>query len=94
MRRRGLRVDLAQRPDGSLFTFTTWPDAVGTLLPIVDVVGFAGRDGVPPIAVPWPMVAREAGLVVDRLYDPPRFHVTAWPPESTMDRLRGDAVSP
>lgn len=86
---------LMGRPDGSVFTVTTWTDGVDTLLPRADLVGFATADGrTEPFFVPWPVVVEETGLVPAAGTAPQRYSVTAWPAEPVLARLRERAVTP
>jgi len=82
-----------RRPDGSVFTATTWTDGAEALLPRADVVGFATHDGSQePFFVPWPVVEAETGLAPDVGTAPPRYSVTAWPAEPVLSRLRAAAI--
>jgi hypothetical protein len=82
-----------RRPDGSVFTATTWTRDVDALLPRADVVGFATHDGSQePFFVPWDVVVAETGLAPEVGTAPPRYSVTAWPAEPALSRLRTAAI--
>jgi hypothetical protein len=89
-------VMVVQRPDSSVCSVAVWAPDVDTLLPRTDVIAFQSsteRDGSPPLTIPFDVVAREAALVPEPEYAPPRYRVTAWPAQSVMDRLRPYAVT-
>src|SRR5262249_21021712 len=86
-------LGVAQRQDGSLFTFATWTEDVDSLLPRADFVGFSSLSQ-DVFLVLWQAVEREVDLVpVDGL-GPVRFRVHAWPPPPVVERLRAEAVNP
>jgi hypothetical protein len=81
------------RPDGSIFTSTTWSEDVTTILPRADYVSFVGDEsGI--FIVPWAAVAREVDLVPVEGMAPERFAVDGWPSPPVVDRLRASAVEP
>jgi hypothetical protein len=82
---------VAQRGDGSVFTYATWAESVDALLPRVDLVGFApSSDDI--FFVPWEAVCREVDLAPVPGLDPERYHAPAWPAPPVIDRLRGHAI--
>ncbi|MBX6749097.1 MAG: hypothetical protein IRY85_05400 [Micromonosporaceae bacterium] len=85
---------VAERPDSSTVSITVWAGDGDVLLPQADVVAFppADLDGSPPLTVPFDVVAREASLVPEPDYNPPRYRVTRWPDETVMARLVAHAV--
>ena len=85
-------VLVAERPDESLFSVAVWPPDVDTLLPEADYIAFPAEDD--QMTVPFDVVAREASLLPEPDYAPPRYRVTAWPAAPVMERLRAQAVSP
>lgn len=85
-------VLVAQRPDESVFSVAVWGFDVDTLLPEADFVAFQGDHE--QLTVPFAVAVAEASLVPEPDYLPTRYHVTAWPPEPVMSRLRTHAVAP
>jgi hypothetical protein len=85
--------DLVERPDGTLFSVTTWSDGVEALLPEVEWVAFTSGDA-EPFFVPWPAVVGETDLCPEPDHDPPRHRVRGWPQAATMERLRARAAMP
>jgi hypothetical protein len=85
-------VLVAQRPDESVFSVAVWGFDVDTLLPEADFVAFQGDHE--QLTVPFAVAVAEASLVPEPDYVPTRYHVTTWPAEPVMSRLRLHAVSP
>lgn len=88
-------VLVAERPGASVTSVTVWPVDVDTLLPQADHVAFPPAEpggGARPLTVPFPVVAREAALLPEPEYSPPRYRVARWPDEPVMARLRANAV--
>lgn len=87
-------VLVVARSDNSVVSVAVWARDVDTLLPRADVVAFQpSPDGGETLTVPFDIVAREAVLVPEPDYNPPRYRVTAWPEEPVMARLRDQAVT-
>ena len=83
------------RPDGSLFSVTSWAEDVDTLLPEADYVVFSFRDDDrEPFYVAWSSVVAEVDLEPVAGLRLPRYRVTGWPQASTMERLHARATSP
>jgi hypothetical protein len=86
---------VAERPDSSAVSIAVWAEDGDALLPQADVVAFppdTPADGVTPLTVPFDVVAREASLVPEPDYNPPRYRVTRWPDENVMAHLLAHAV--
>jgi hypothetical protein len=86
---------VAGRPDSSAVSIAVWAEDGDALLPQADVVAFppdTPADGVTPLTVPFDVVAREASLVPEPDYNPPRYRVTRWPDENVMAHLLAHAV--
>ena len=72
-----------------------WAEDVDSLLPQADYVAFPPAERVDeakPLTVPFDVVAREAALLPEPDYAPPRYRVTRWPDESVRQRLHAHAV--
>ena len=84
---------VAERPSGTV-SIAVWAGDGDALLPHADVVAFppAELDGTVPLTVPFDVVAREASLVPEPDYYPPRYRVLRWPDETVMARLAAHAV--
>jgi hypothetical protein len=82
---------VAERPDGTLFSVAVWTDYCVTLLPQADLVCFQSAGAA--VMVPWPTVARTAGLRPEPDLVPDRYLVRSWPDKATLDHLRAEAVS-
>ena len=85
---------VADRPNSGTLSIAVWADDGDALLPEVDVIAFTSYmpDGVTPLTVPFDVVAREASLVPEPGYNPPRYRVTRLPDETIMARLIAQAV--
>lgn len=81
-----------QREDNSLFSYTTWPDGVDTLLPRADFVAMAAEEA--SFFVEWPMLTEFVSLEPERGLYPVRYRVRQWPDAETVAALRSRAVSP
>ena len=87
-----------QRPDGTVYTMTTWGEDVTTLLPVADVISLSEFDDeiVRVGQFAWDDVAR---LVADdcwRVRDdlrPPRVLAFAWPSTEVDAQLRAHAIA-
>lgn len=98
--RRGIDVFVgslmvATRPGADTVSIAVWAEDCDTLLPRADVIAFpldGSGDGGKPLTVPFDVVAREASLVPEPDYNPPRYRVTRWPDEAVMARLRAHAI--
>jgi Protein of unknown function (DUF1444) len=89
-------VLLVEPPGAPLMSVTVWAPGVDTLLPQADFVACPPAEpseGAPPLTVPFDIVAREAALVPEPEYAPPRYRLTRWPEEHVMAGLRAHAVS-
>ena len=87
---------IAEPQDEPVFSIAVWSQDVDTLLPQADLIRFQPTDpdaASTAMTVPFDVVAREAALVAEPDYTPPRYRVTAWPGEPTIARLRGHAVN-
>jgi len=85
---------VTERPDSDTVSVAVWAEDCDALLPQADVVAFpsAAPDGGQPLTVPFAVVAREAALVPEPDYNPPRYRVTRLPDETVMARLRAHAM--
>jgi hypothetical protein len=80
-------------PDGAVASVAVWTEHVDTLLPEADLIAFQpGMEGQSALMVPFDVVAREAVLLPEPDFNPPRYRVTAWPAEEVMAHLRPHAV--
>jgi hypothetical protein len=88
-------VLVLEGPDQPLTSVAVWAQDVDTLLPQADYVAFPSAervDEVKPLTVPFDAVTREAALLPEPDYAPPRYRVTRWPDESVRARLSAHAV--
>jgi hypothetical protein len=87
-------VMVMERPDQTLASVAVWSSDVDTLMPQADLVAFQPDDSSdsPTLLVPFDVVTRDAVLVAEPDYDPPRYRVTSWPDAHVMARLRQHAV--
>jgi hypothetical protein len=85
--------NLAQRPDGTVFSYAVWPAGEETLLPKADFIGFA-EDASRTFFVPLADLRHNVRLDPADDLNPQRFRVNGWPDQSTMDILRTLAVTP
>jgi hypothetical protein len=88
---------VVERPDKPLVSVAVWAEDADLdgLLPRADYVAFTPAeriDGFMPVTVPFDVVEREAALIPEPDYDPPRYRVNRWPDERIMARLRPHAV--
>ncbi|MGI5243962.1 hypothetical protein [Dactylosporangium sp. CA-139066] len=89
---------VAQRPDGSVFSWASWAEGVDTLLPRADFVVFTADAGddeeVAPFFVAWDAVAREVDLEPEPGLEPERYRLRGWPHPGVVERLRRVATRP
>jgi hypothetical protein len=88
---------MVERPDKPLVSVAVWAEDADLdgLLPRADYVAFTPAeriDGFVPLTVPFDVVEREAALLPEPDYDPPRYRVNRWPDERIMTRLRPHAA--
>ena len=82
-----------ERDDTPLMSVAVWADDVDTLLPEADFVAFPGvGTDEQPLTVPFNVVVREAALLPEPDYAPPRYRVNRWPEEPVFARLRAHAA--
>jgi hypothetical protein len=84
---------LAERPDGTTFSFASWGDGVDTLLPRVDFVSFPSDDA-DTFFVSWRTLEREVDLEPEPGVVPERFRLRTWPHPGVVARLRAAATLP
>ncbi|MDR7278626.1 hypothetical protein [Catenuloplanes atrovinosus] len=88
-----LPLRMAQRPDGSTFTYALWSGESPALMPVADLVAIADGDG-GTFFVPWAELAlRDLFTPLDGL-TPPRHLASAFPDEATRTELKGCEIQP
>jgi hypothetical protein len=79
-----------------MMTITTWTDGVRALLPRTHRIAIGKLESPDAIAmVPWSDVIELAGELLSPVADlyPPRWEVTSFPDDATLERLRQRALA-
>jgi hypothetical protein len=92
------KIEAVQRPDGTVFTITSWAQDVTTLLPAADIISLSEwtDESVRKGTYAWDDVARVVGDTCWRVRDdlrPPRILAFAWPSPEIYAQLRAYAIS-
>ncbi|GAB7039934.1 MULTISPECIES: DUF1444 domain-containing protein [Catenuloplanes] len=88
-----LPLRMAQRPDGSTFTYALWSGESPALMPVADLVAISDGEG-GTFFVPWAELAlRELFTPVDGIA-PPRHLAPEFPDETVRAELKGCEIQP
>ncbi|GAA4258673.1 hypothetical protein [Dactylosporangium darangshiense] len=86
---------IAQRQDGTVFSWASWAEGVDTLLPRADFVAFtAEAEDAEPFLVAWDVLEREVDLEPEPGVEPERYRLRGWPHPGVVERLRRAATHP